>query len=72
MNKLPILNFSWRRTPNSDMNIKSEGGVNIKAIYYLLMYMLIKSLGFNHGTIPEIFNKLDLSESYTYENSDYF
>jgi hypothetical protein len=34
--------------------------------------MLIKSLGFNHGTIPEIFNKLDLSESYTYENSDYF
>ena len=62
-NKLPILNLSWKRTPNSDMNIKSENGVNIKGIYYILMYMLIKALKNNVGTIPEIFNKLDLSES---------
>ena len=71
MNKLPILNFSWRRTPNSDMNIKSEGGVNIKAIYYLLMYMLIKAFSFNNGTVPEIFNKLDLSETTIEGNMNY-
>ena len=71
MNKLPILNFSWRRTPNSDMNIKSEGGVNIKAIYYLLMYMLIKSFSYNNGTVPEIFNKLDLSETTIEGNINY-
>ena len=73
LTKLPIVNLSWKRTPNpNDNGTKSEVGISLQAIYYLLMYMLIKSLGFNHGTIPEIFNKLDLSESYTYENSDYF
>ena len=60
--KLPILNFSWRKTPNSD-NMNSENGVSISAIYYLLMYMLVKALRYNNGTLPEIFNKLDLSES---------
>ena len=63
MTKLPILNLSWKRTPNSDMNMKAEAVVNIKGIYYLLMYMLIRCFGFNDGTVPEIFNKLDLSES---------
>ena len=63
MTKLPILNFSWKRTPNSEVNSKTEAGVNIRGIYYLLMYMLIKALRYNNGTIPEIFNKLDLSES---------
>ena len=27
------------------------------------MYMLVKALKYNYGTIPEVFNKLDLSES---------
>lgn len=62
MTKLPILNLSWKRTPNSDLN-KPESIVNIKGIYYLLMYMLYSCLHSNEGTVPEIFNKLDLSES---------
>ena len=61
--KLPILNLSWRKTPNSDMNIKSDSGLDIKGIYYILMYMLYRSLYYNDGTVPEIFNKLDLSET---------
>ena len=60
--KLPILNLSWKKTQNSDMNPKTDG-VNIQGIYYLLMHMLIYSLKRNNGTIPQIFNKLDLSES---------
>ena len=75
LTKLPIVNLSWKRTPNpNDNSTKSEVGVSIQAIYYLLMYMLIKSLDFNNGTVPEIFNKLDLSESYADENknSEYF
>ena len=63
MTKLPMLNFSWKRSPNLDMNSKSDGAVSIRGIYYILMYMLIKALKFNNGTMPEIFNKLDLSES---------
>ena len=62
-NKLPIINLSWKKTPNIDGSSKSEDIVNLKGIYYLLMYMLIKALKFNFGTIPEVFNKLDLSES---------
>ena len=42
---------------------KSEDTVNLKGIYYLLMYMLIKALKYNNGTLPEVFNKLDLSET---------
>ena len=71
MNKIPILNLSWKKTPNSDMNIKSEGGVSIRGIYYILMHMLIKALSYNNGTIPEIFNKLDLSESTIEGNINY-
>ena len=36
MTKLPILNLSWKKTQNSDMNPKTDG-VNIQGIYYLLM-----------------------------------
>ena len=66
--KLPILNLSWKKTPNSD---KAEGELDIKGIYYILMYMLSKSIIFNNGTIPEIFNKLDLSESNIEGNLNY-
>ena len=62
-NKLPIINLSWKKTPNIDGSSKSEDTVNLKGIYCLLMYMLIKALKYNFGTIPEMFNKLDLSES---------
>ena len=61
--KLPIINLSWKKTPNVDGSSKSEDMVNLKGIYYLLMYMLAKALKYNYGTIPEVFNKLDLSES---------
>ena len=62
--KLPIINLSCKKTPNIDgSNNKSEDVVGLKGIYYLLMFMLIKALKYNNGTLPELFNKLDLSES---------
>ena len=71
VNKLPIINLSWKKTPNIDGSSKSEDTVNLKGIYYLLMYMLIKALKFNYGTIPEVFNKLDLSESTVTDDINY-
>ena len=71
VNKLPIINLSWKKTPNIDGSSKSEDTVNLKGIYYLLMYMLIKALKFNNGTIPEVFNKLDLSESTVTDDINY-
>ena len=70
-NKLPIVNLSWKKTPNIDGSSKSEDVVNLKGIYYLLMYMLIKALKYNFGTIPEMFNKLDLSESTVNDDVSY-
>ena len=72
LTKIPILNLSWKRTPNPNDTNKEGGGVSLKGIYYLLMYMLIKALSFNNGTVPEIFNKLDLSETSTIDESDYY
>ena len=63
MSKLPIINLSWKKTPNIDSSSKSEETVYLKGIYNLLMYMLIKALKYNNGTLPQVFNKLDLSES---------
>ena len=71
LNKLPIINLSWKKTPNIDGSSKSEDTVHLKGIYYLLMYMLIKALKFNNGTIPEVFNKLDLSESTVNDDVSY-
>ena len=70
-NKLPIINLSWKKTPNIDGSSKSEDVVYLKGIYYLLMYMLIKALKYNNGTIPEVFNKLDLSESTVNDDISY-
>ena len=71
INKLPIINLSWKKTPNIDGSSKSEDTVNLKGIYYLLMYMLIRALKYNNGTIPEVFNKLDLSESTVSDDISY-
>ena len=49
------------KSPNIDSSSKFEDTVKLKGIYYLLMYMLIKALKYNNGTLPEVFNKLDLS-----------
>ena len=70
-NKLPIINLSWKKTPNIDGPSKSEDTVNLKGIYYLLMFMLINALKYNNGTIPEVFNKLDLSESTVNDDISY-
>ena len=71
VNKIPIINLSWKKTPNLDGSSKSEDTVNLKGIYYLLMYMLIKALKYNNGTLPEVFNKLDLSESTVSDDISY-
>ena len=70
-NKLPIINLSWKKSPNIDSSSKSEDTVHLKGIYYLLMYMLIKALKYNNGTLPEVFNKLDLSESTVNDDISY-
>ena len=60
--KLPIINLSWKKNPNSKMkNTKSEESIDLRAIYYILMEMLIKAYKFNNHKLPEVFNKLDLS-----------
>ena len=71
INKLPIINLSWKKTPNIDGSSKTEDTVYVKGIYYLLMYMLIKALKYNNGTLPEVFNKLDLSESTVNDDISY-
>ena len=68
--KLPIINLSWKKSPNLDSSAK-EDAVNLRGIYYLLMFMLIKALKYNNGTIPEVFNKLDLSESTVNDEINY-
>ena len=62
--KLPIINLSWKKSPNQKMNSsKSEEAIDLRAIYYILMEMLIKAYKFNNYNLPEVFNKLDLSET---------
>ena len=62
--KLPIINLSWKKNPNSKMkSSKSEDSIDLRALYYILMEMLIKGYRFNNHKLPEVFNKLDLSES---------
>ena len=70
--KLPIINLSFKKTPpNMDSSTKADEPINIKGIYYLLMYMLAKALEHNNYTLPEVFNKLDLSESNINEDLSY-
>ena len=62
--KLPIINLSWKKNPNSKMkNSKSEEPVDLRAVYYILMNMLIKAYKFHNKKLPEVFNKLDISET---------
>ena len=62
--KLPIINLSWKRNPITKMKTsKSEEPIDLRAIYYVLMEMLIKAYKFNNHKLPEVFNKLDLSET---------
>ena len=62
--KLPIVNLSWKKNPNQKMNSsRSEDAIDLRAIYYILMEMLIRAYKFNNHRIPEVFNKLDLSET---------
>ena len=42
---------------------RSEDAIDLRAIYYILMEMLIRAYKFNNHRIPEVFNKLDLSET---------
>ena len=62
--KLPIINLSLKKSMAIDNNYtKSEEPIDLRAVYYLLMEMVIKSYIFNNNSIPEVFNKLDLSGS---------
>ena len=62
--KLPIINLSWKKTPNSKLtSVNFEEAIDLRGIYYMLMDMLIKAYKFNNHKLPEVFNKLDLSET---------
>jgi hypothetical protein len=62
--KLPIINLSWKKTPNAKLNkVNFEESIDLRGIYYMLMDMLIKAYKFNNHKLPEVFNKLDLSET---------
>ena len=70
-NKLPIINLSCKKALGSEVSSKIEDELKLENLYYLLMYMLICALEESNGTLPEVFNKLDLSESIVSENIDY-
>ena len=62
--KLPIINLTWKKIPDSKLNKTNfEEAIDLRGIYYILMDMLIKSYKFNNNNLPEVFNKLDLSET---------
>ena len=62
--KLPIINLTWKKEPNSRLNKTNfEEAIDLRGIYYILMDMLIKAYNFNNHKLPEVFNKLDLSET---------
>ena len=62
--KLPIINLSWKKTPNSKLtSVNFEEAIDLRGIYYMLMDMLIKAYKFNNYKLPVVFNKLDLSET---------
>ena len=62
--KLPIINLSWKKTPNTKLtSVNFEEAIDLRGIYYMLMDMLIKAYRFNNHKLPEVFNKLDLSET---------
>ena len=62
--KLPIINLTWKKTPDSRLNKTNfEETIDLRGIYYILMDMLIKAYKFNNQKLPEVFNKLDLSET---------
>ena len=46
--KLPIINLSWKKTPNSKLSKTNfEEAVDLRGIYYILMDMLIKAYKFS-------------------------
>jgi hypothetical protein len=62
--KLPIINLTWKKEQNSRLNKTNfEEAIDLRGIYYILMDMLIKAYNFNNHKLPEVFNKLDLSET---------
>ena len=62
--KLPIINLTWKKIPDAKLNKTNfEEAIDLRGIYYILMDMLIKAYKFNSHKLPEVFNKLDLSET---------
>ena len=71
-NKLPIINLTWKKNPNAKLNKTNfEESVDLRGIYYILMDMLIKAYIFNNHELPEVFNKLDLSEAVVSDDTGY-
>ena len=61
--KLPIINLTWKKIPDVKLNKTNfEEPIDLRGIYYILMDMLIRAYKFNNHNLPEVFNKLDLSE----------
>lgn len=68
---IPILNLSIKNSPSNDSYYRSSDEViDLKNIYSVFIYMLYKVLKFNKGTVPEVFNCLDISET-TVKNISY-
>ena len=62
---IPILNLSIKNSPSN-----GEGGyrnsdevIDLKSVYSLFIYMLSRILKYNKGTVPEVFDMLDISET---------
>ena len=62
---IPILNLSIKNSPPSGEGgyRKSEEVIDLKSVYSLFIYMLSRILKYNKGTVPEVFDMLDISET---------
>ena len=70
-NTIPILNLSIKRSATmSESNKSSDEILDMKLVYSVFIYMLYKALENNRGTVPEVFNLLNLSEQ-TVKNEKY-
>ena len=62
---IPILNLSIKNSPsNGDGGYRnSDEVIDLKSVYSLFIYMLSRILKYNKGTVPEVFDMLDISET---------
>ena len=69
---IPFLNLSFKQTPIRIIgNRYSDEILDMKNVYKIFIYMLARVLKYRKGTVPQMFNMLDISENLI-KNEMYF